>query len=450
MKRKIYKELLQWKQQDNGKTAILIDGARRVGKSYIAQQFAKNEYRTYVLIDFSIVSKDILDLFDNYVADLDTFFMHIATFYNVTLYERDTLFIFDEVQFYPKARTAIKHLVADGRYDYLETGSLMSIKANVKDILLPSEERHLEMFPLDFAEFLWALDQYALSKLIENAFAKKEPLHQSLHRKAMNYFRQYMIVGGMPQVVEAYVQTKDFTQVDRVKRAILDLYRADIVKHANGSAIKVRQIFDDIPAQLSKHDKKFRVSALNKNGRFRDYDDALFWLSDAMIINNCFNSTDPNIGLKLNMERARVKCYMADTGLLVSHAFDERGIVSKEIYKKILFDKLEFNKGMLVENVVAQMLRAAGHKLYFYKNYSRVDSASRMEIDFLIATSCITRRHNVSPIEVKSGKNYTLSSLRKYVTKFSQQVDTPYIVHSGNVERREGFVFLPLYMVPFL
>ena len=390
------------------------------------------------------------DLFENYLNDLDTLFMYLSGFYNTKLYERETLIILDEVQLCPRARSAIKYLVADGRYDYLETGSLMSIKKNVKDILIPSEEEHLKMYPLDFEEFLWALDNETLMPLIQTCYEKKQPMGQALHRKAMDYFRQYMIVGGMPQAVARYVETRDFDSIDRVKRAILELYRADIVKHAAGYEIKVEQIFDNIPAQLQKHDKKFKLSSLKKEARFRDYDDALFWLSDAMIANICYNSTAPSIGLKLNMDRLTLKCYMADTGLLISHAFDENGIVSEEIYKKLLFDKLECNKGMIVENLVAQMLTAAGHKLYFYSNPSRDEVSERMEIDFLIAKSKISSRHNISPIEVKSGKNYTLTSMKKFRNKYAEQTDTPYVLHTGDLKEADGITYLPLYMTPLL
>lgn len=358
MKRKIYEELLKWKLEENGHTALLIDGARRVGKSYIVEEFAKAEYKNYILIDFNRVNKEVTDLFINYLNELDTFFMYLSGYYNIKLYERETLIIFDEVQLFPKARAAIKYLVADGRYDYIETGSLMTIKKNVKDIVIPSEERHIKMFPLDFEEFLWALGNDTLMDIIKKCFNEKKMMGQVIHRKAMDYFRQYLIVGGMPQAVDAYVKTHDFDRVDRVKRDILELYRADIIKHAEGYEMKVGQIFDDIPAQLQKHDKKFKLSSLKKEARFRDYDDALFWLNDAMIVNICYKSTAPNIGLKLNMDRLTLKCYMADTGLLISHAFDENGIVSEEIYKKLLFDKLEVNKGMIVENIVAQMLTA--------------------------------------------------------------------------------------------
>ena len=450
MRRKIYEEILKWKKRSAGQTALLIDGARRVGKSYIAEKFAAAEYKSYLLIDFNRAPKEVTDLFENYLNDLDTLFMYLSGFYNTKLYERETLIILDEVQLCPRARSAIKYLVADGRYDYLETGSLMSIKKNVKDILIPSEEEHLKMYPLDFEEFLWALDNETLMPLIQTCYEKKQPMGQALHRKAMDYFRQYMIVGGMPQAVARYVETRDFDSIDRVKRAILELYRADIVKHAAGYDIKVEQIFDNIPAQLQKHDKKFKLSSLKKEARFRDYDDALFWLSDAMIANICYNSTAPSIGLKLNMDRLTLKCYMADTGLLISHAFDENGIVSEEIYKKLLFDKLECNKGMIVENLVAQMLTAASHKLYFYSNPSRDEVSERMEIDFLIAKSKISSRHNISPIEVKSGKNYTLTSLKKFRNKYAEQTDTPYVLHTGDLKEADGITYLPLYMTPLL
>ena len=402
------------------------------------------------MIDFNRASKEIKDLFDNYLEDLDSFFMYLSAYYNVKLYERETLIIFDEVQLFPKARAAIKYLVAGSRYDYIETGSLMTIKKNVQDILIPSEERHMKMFPFDFEEFLWALGNETIMDYIRNRFNEKKPVGQAFHRKAMDYFRQYLIVGGMPQAVAAYVQGRDFDRVDRIKCDILELYRADIMKHAAGYEMKVAQIFDDIPAQLQKHDKKFKLSSLKKEARYREYEDALFWLNDAMIVNICYNSTEPNIGLRLNMDRLRLKCYMADTGLLISHAFDENGIVSEEIYKKLLFDKLEVNKGMIVENIVAQMLAASGHKLYFYTNSSREDAASRMKIDFLIAKSKISTRHNISPIEVKSGKNYTLVSLQKFKNKYKEQLHVAYVLHGGDLKEENGILFLPLYMTPLL
>jgi len=438
--------MVKWKREEDGRTALLIDGARRVGKSYIVEEFAKAEYKTYIMIDFNRVSKDVTDLFITYLEDLPSFFLYLSTYYNVKLYRRETLIILDEVQLFPRARSAIKYLVADGRYDYIETGSLMSIKKNVRDIVIPSEERHLGMYPLDFEEFLWALENETLMNFIRECFKNMKPLGQALHRKAMDYFRQYLIVGGMPQAVEAYVTTHDFARVDRVKRDILALYRSDMVKHEK----KVEQIFDNIPAQLKKHDRKFKLSSLKKEARLRSYEDALFWLDDAMIANICYNSSAPDLGLRLNMDRMTLKCYMADTGLLISHAFDENGVVSEEIYKKILFDKLETNLGMIMENIVAQMLVASGHKLYFYSNSSRDDAASRMEIDFLIAKSKISNRHNISPIEVKSSKHYTLGSLKKFRAKYAQQLHTPYVLHASDVKEEDGITYLPLYMTPLL
>ena len=450
MKRKIYDKLVEWKLNSNGETALLIDGARRVGKSYIAEEFAKENYKSYILIDFNKESKEVTDLFVNYLNDLDTLFMYLSGYYNTKLYPKESLIIFDEVQMFPKARAAIKYLVADRRFDYIETGSLMSIRKNVKDIVIPSEERHIRMYPMDFEEFLWAMDNDTMMPIIKDCFNRQKPMGQAMHRKAMDYFRQYMIVGGMPQAVTKYIESRDFEAVDRVKRDILTLYREDIMKHSEGNELEIEAIFDEIPAQLSKHEKKFRLSDIKTGARMRNYKQPFYWLDDAMIVNTCYNSTEPNIGLKLNMERKTLKCYMADTGLLLSHAFDENGIVSEEIYKKLLFDKLSVNSGMLMENIVAQMLVSAGHKLYFFSKSSRDNAEDRMEIDFLIAKSKITNKHNISPIEVKSGERYTLSSIRKFMKKYKEQMNIPYVLHTKDLKEEDGIVYLPLYMAMLL
>ena len=450
MKRKIYDKLLDWKNASKGDTALLIDGARRVGKSYIAEDFAKENYKSYILVDFNKVNEDVCNLFVNYLDDLDTLFLYLSSYYNTKLYNRESVIIFDEVQMFPKARAAIKYLVADGRYDYIETGSLMSIRKNVKDITIPSEERHIRMYPMDFEEFLWAMDNEMLMPVIRDCFEKKKPMGQMLHRKAMDYFRQYMIVGGMPQAVEKYIQTRDFEAVDITKRNILTLYREDIMKHSEGNELEIEAIFDEIPAQLSKHEKKFKLSDIKPSARMREYKQPFYWLDDAMIVNTCYNSSEPNVGLKMNMERKTLKCYMADTGLLISHAFDENGIVSEEIYKKLLFDKLSVNSGMLMENIVAQMLTAAGHKLYFFSKSSREKAEDRMEIDFLIAKSKITNKHNISPIEVKSGNRYTLSSIKKFMNKYKEQTNIPYVLHTKDLKEENGIVYLPLYMTMLL
>ena len=429
---------------------MLIDGARRVGKSYIVRQFAEKEYRSCVILDFNLVSKSIKDLFENDLDNLDRFFMYLSNYTGKTLYTRDTLIVFDEVQQYPKARTAIKYLVKDGRYDYIETGSLISIKKNVEGIVIPSEEEHIKMFPMDFEEFLWAMGEEMLMPFIKDCFERKRALGQLMHRRAMDYFRLYMIVGGMPQAVEKYVETRDFTKVDKLKRRILELYRSDISKYAKGYDTKVKSIFEKIPSQLQKHEKKFRLSALKEGARARDYETAFFWLDDAMIINSCYNTTEPNVGLNLNKDTNTMKCYMADTGLLISHAFDTNEIVSEDLYRKILLDKLEMNSGMIVENIVAQMLRTTGHKLFFYSNSSMTDKDSRMEIDFLIAKSKIITRHNISPIEVKSSARYTLTSLRKCIAKYGSYLSTAYVIHPADLKEEDNIVYLPLYMCPLL
>jgi len=450
MRRKIYEQLLKWKESSHGRTALLIDGARRVGKSYIVEEFAKTEYRSYILIDFYRASDEVKKLFEIYLNDLDSLFRYLSAIYGTKLYPHESVVIFDEVQFCPRARAAIKYLVADGRYSYIETGSLMSIRENVRDILIPSEERHIKMYPMDFEEFLWALGNDNLMDFISDSLYRKKPMGETMHRKAMDYFRQYLIVGGMPQAVQEYVDTKDFDATDAVKRDILELYREDMGKHAKRYERKVESVFDEIPGQLQKHEKRFMLSSLGKGSRFRDYENAFLWLDDAMIINVCWNSTAPGVGLKLNRDNSTMKIYMGDTGLLISHAFDENGLVSEGIYKKLLLGKLEVNEGMIFENIVAQMLTASGHKLYFYSNASKEDKDSRMEIDFLISKSNITSRHNISPIEVKSGKRYTYSSLGKYMKKFNEQLDVPIILHTADLSEKDGILFLPVYMTGLL
>ncbi|MBQ8603191.1 MAG: ATP-binding protein [Bacteroides sp.] len=449
MRRKIYQNLLEWKKLSNGSSAMLIEGARRIGKSYIAEKFARQEYESYILIDFSKAPKQVKEWFDIYLEDLDTLFMNIQLHYKKKLYPRKSIIIFDEVQDCPRARAAIKHLVKDGRYDYLETGSLISIKKNVKNILIPSEEDSIEMHPMDFEEFLWAMGDEMLMPYIKTQFEKKHPMGD-FHRRAINLFRQYMIVGGMPQAVLSYIETHDFEKVDYVKRQILKLYRNDIKKYAEGAENRVTSIYDEIPSQLQKHEKKFRLSALKEEARMRDYESAFFWLSDARIINCCYNTTEPSVGLRLNEERTTLKCYMGDTGLLISHAFDAHGIVNQEVYQKLMFGKLEINEGMLIENIVAQMLTASGHKLFFYSRYDEKNAENRMEIDFLIQKPIITSRHNISPIEVKSSNRYTLTSLKKCINKYSNYLSTPYVLHSTDLKIENGITYLPIYMAPLL
>lgn len=449
MRRKIYDKMLDWKNNSNGKTALLIDGARRVGKSYIAKEFAEKNYRSYILIDFNKVPDEIKNLFNNYLDNLEDFFMYLTNYYNIKLYERQSVIIFDEVQLFPRARSAIKYLVEDGRYDYIETGSLVSIKENVQDILIPSEERHLKLYPFDFEEFLWALGNENLMDVIKKCFDEKKSIDNIIHRKAMDYFRKYMIVGGMPQVIQEFLLSNDFNRVDEIKQDILNLYRDDIKKHSGKYSLKVEEIFDNIPGQLSKHEKKFNITSLNKDAKNRDYGDAFLWLNDVMIVNMAYKSTEPSVGLRLNEDSSSYKCYMADTGLLISLAFNDNSISKEEVYKNILFDKLEFNAGMLIENVVSQMLVTNGHRLYFYSNNSN-EADDRMEIDFLISKSKVTKKHNISAIEVKSGKNYTTVSLNKLYNKYTSMLDTSYIIHTGNYMVKNDIVYLPIYMTPLL
>ncbi len=449
MRRKIYQQLLDWKEKRNGEVALLIEGARRIGKSYIVEAFGKKEYKSYLLIDFNKAPEMVREWFDLYLEDLDTLFLYLSQHYKVRLHERNSLIILDEIQLCPRARAAIKFLVADGRFDYIETGSLVSIKKNTRSIVLPSEERSIQMYPMDFEEFLWATGNDMLMDLIRKMYVERKPMGQAFHRKAMDAFRLYMIVGGMPQAVKKYVDTQDFDAVDAAKRDVLTIYRNDIFHYAEDIAEKVVSIFDQIPSQLSKHEKKFRLSALKPGAKYRDWDDAFFWLKDASVVNVCYNSTEPNIGLKMNEDRTTLKCYMNDTGLLLSHAFDEKGIMSAEIYHKLLFGKLEVNEGMLVENVVAQMLTASGNKLFFYSKASDV-AEERMEIDFLLQKNKVTNRHNIHPIEVKSGTNYTLSSLKKCMKKFGEYMTTPTVIHAGDLKVEDGITYLPLYMTPLL
>ena len=416
MRRKIYERMIEWKNRSKGTTALLIEGARRIGKSYIVRAFAEREYKSYILIDFNDIDDELLDIFEHYLHNRDEFLLRLSVYFGVKLYERESVIIFDEVQLYPKARAAIKYLVADGRYDYIETGSLVSLRQNVKDIVIPSEEEAMEMYPMDFEEFLWAMEEEMLADFIRGQFESSLPMG-NLHRKAIDLLRLYMIVGGMPQAVLTYTKTKDFDEVDRTKRTILRLYRNDISKYAWQAETKVTRIFDDIPSQLQKHEKKFRLSAIQTGGKMRDYKDAFFWLDDAKVVNICYNTTEPNVGLRMNMDRTTLKCYMGDTGLLISHSFDDNSLSSSQLYRKLMLGKLEINQGMLVENLVAQMFRAAGHQLFFFSRSDREDAENRMEIDFLIRKETVTTRHNIIPVEVKSSNRYTHTSLDKFTKK---------------------------------
>lgn len=439
--RKAYDKLLKWKNQSCGETAILIEGARRVGKSYISKRFVENEYDSYIYMDFANIENEVIDLFENEMTDLDMFFMKLQAFYGIKLVTRKSCIVFDEVQRYPRARQMIKYLVADGRYDYIETGSLISIKQNIQDIVIPSEEEAIQLNPLDFEEFLDAIGEKIVGDFIRECFEKRKSLGAALHRKVMNLFRLYMIVGGMPQAVDKYCETKNLEEVHRVKQRILRLYREDISKFAKGYESKVLSIFDEIPSQLTKHEKKFTLAAINKNARFREYEDSFMWLSESKIVNHCFNSTEPTIGINLNVDRLTLKCYMADTGLLIAQAIEDGTVLEEEVLKAIMFDRVGINEGMFLENIVAQMLVASGHKLFFYSRVDKKDFHNNIEIDFLIRD-----KKKICPVEVKSGQYKKHTSIDRFKMKYSDKVGKSYIVCIKDYEENDNIVRIPFYM----
>lgn len=448
LKRKAYSRLLEWKERSAGKSALIVEGARRVGKSTLVQEFGKNEYRSCLVIDFFQAPKEVCDYFRDYSSDLDSLFLYLSAYYATELHERETLIVFDEVQMFPFARGMLKYLVADGRYDYIETGSLLSIKQNVRDIVIPSEEESLELNPLDFEEFLWAMGEASLANLIESSFRSLKPLPDGLHRKAYSLFRQYMLVGGMPEPTNVYVEERRFAPVDEAKRRIIDLYRNDVARFARGYEFKVVSVLDGIPGQLSKHEKKFTLSSISKSARMRTYEEAFFWLADARIANICYAASDPSVGLGLSMDQSALKCYMADTGLLVTLALAMGAVPEEDVYRSVLLGGVGLNEGMLTENVVAQALRANGHRLFFYSQSGKKSGEERMEIDFLAVRSYANAagKPRVSPIEVKSPRQYGTTSLDRFKAAFGKRVGTQYVLHPKQLKVEGDRVYLPLYM----
>ena len=445
IKRKIYDSLLSWKANSQGQKAILVEGARRVGKSTIVEKFAKENYRSYILIDFNKATKHIKDNFDN-LNQLDIFYQNLSLEYNVRLFPRESLIIFDEIQKFPKAREAIKYLVADGKFDYIETGSLISIHENVKDITIPSEERKLKMYPIDFEEFMEAMGENLLLEYIIYCYKKQIPLEEKFHLKAMRLFREYILVGGMPQSVVAYIENgRDFFASDIEKRDILNLYRDDIKKVSKRYSSKVSALFENIPSYLSTHEKKVVLSQIDEGARYSQYDDPLFWLDDSMISNLCYKCNDPNVGFALNKNDASVKCYMGDTGLLVSLAFNDNEIASQQLYKSVMNGKIALNQGMLFENIIAQMITAKGKKLYFYTRYNEEKHRNDIEIDFLISNESKTS-FKIFPIEVKSAKNYTTTSLSRFNDIYSKRIAQSYIIHPKNYIKEKNVIKIPPYM----
>ena len=441
-KRKLYDKLLEWKHNRQGKTAILIEGARRVGKSTLAKQFAENEYESYVMIDFSIVRDDVLELF-NHIDDLDYFFLQLQFRLGVSLKERKSLVIFDEVQKCPKARQAIKHLVADRRYDYIETGSLISIKKNVKDILIPSEEEKLFLYPMDYEEFKWALGDNTAIPQLRMLFDKKLSLGDAVTRKLMRDFRIYMVVGGMPQAVDTYIDTNNLMEVDRVKRNIIQLYEDDFYKI--DSSGRLSMLFDAIPAQLNSNASRYQVaSAIGSNTNSDKVLQLISELRESMTINMAYHANDPGVGMSLVMNLNRYKMYIGDTGLFITLAFKDKDFTENIIYQKLMSDKLDTNLGYVYENMVAQMLTATGNRLFYY-TFPTETGKHNYEIDFLLS-----RGNKICPIEVKSSGYKRHTSLDAFCQKFSSRILQRYIIYTKDLQKDEQTLFLPVYLTQFL
>ena len=445
-RRKIYQKLKDWKEDTKGSKALFIEGARRIGKSTIVEVFAQEEYKSYILIDFNDASEAVKDAFLNYLQDLDTFFMILSTEYRTTLYPGESVLIFDEIQQFPKARQSIKRLVKDGRFDYIETGSLVSIRENVQDITIPSEERKVKMYPMDFEEFCWAMEEESMSQYIRKCFEEGKSLTEQFHRKAMLLYRQYLVVGGMPQSIAAYLGNgRSFQKSDEEKRDILALYRDDIMKIEAKYQSRVLSIFDQIPAFLSQHEKRVILSDIETGASFSKFNDTFFWLDNSMIANECFNCTDPNVGLALNEDRTYLKCYMGDTGLLISHAFTESEIETEDLYRQLILGRLSVNEGMIFENAVMQALVCNGYSPFFYTHYNVEKHRNDIEIDFLISNKSKTR-YKIYPIEVKSTERYHINSLRKFMEKFRDRIGQAYVIDTKNYRRKDDVVYMPAYM----
>ncbi len=441
-KRKIYEKLKRWKNESNGKTALLIEGARRVGKSTIVEEFAKNEYESYILIDFAMATQLVKDLFKD-VSDLNYIFLQLQLQYRVDLHERNSLIIFDEVQLCPPARQAIKALVKDHRYDYIETGSLISIRQNVKDILIPSEERKLNMYPMDYEEFLWALGDQSTMPLLNNVFQKLQSLGDPLNRKLMRDFRLYMLVGGMPQAVDEYIQTNNLRKVDMIKRDILNLYEDDF--HKIDPTGRISQLFDAIPAQLSKHASKYQISNVLDNQRTNDTIlNLIAELKDSKTVLAAYHISDPNAGMANSKDLNKFKLYLADTGLFTTLAFKDKDFTENIIYDKLLNDKLSSNLGYLYENAIAQTLTVNGNAL-FYHTFLNEKSRHNYEIDFLLA-----RKNKICPIEVKSSGYKTHASLDAFTEKFSDRILQRYLIYTKDLRKEKDIICLPVYMASFL
>lgn len=443
-KRKVYDRLLKWKELSAGTSAVLLEGARRIGKTTIVEEFAKNEYDDYMILDFAKENDDIRNNFIENMNDLDAFFRNLFLLKGRALRGKNCVLIFDEIQLFPRARQAIKYLVADGRYDYIETGSLISIRKNVKDILIPSEEYRIKMYPMDFEEYLWALGDTVTVPVISEAFEKRKSLGDAVHRRIMKDFRTYMAVGGMPQAVEAFVNGRTFAQIDFVKRNILDLYEEDLAKYDDENREKASVIYRTIPEQLENKNSHFKFSLVGNAARYQNYVDAVSFISESMIGNECINVTKPEVALELFADRSNFKLYMGDTGLLVSRIMQSRDETDEDVYKALIIDRLGINQGMILENMVAQMLRASGHSLYFHEYLYKPEGSEKekkYEIDFLTV-----RKKKICPIEVKSSNYMSHKSFDYMIKKYQMKMEDRYIIYTKDLKYQDGIMYIPAYM----
>lgn len=447
-KRKVYQKMLEWKNTSQGKSALMVEGARRIGKSTIVEEFAKNEYASYLILDFAQERKEVLTNFEENIGDLDSFFRNLFLLKGKELKRGNAVIIFDEVQLFPTARQAIKYLVKDGRYHYIETGSLITIKKNVKDILIPSEEYKVKMYPMDFEEFLWSGKDTVTAALLRENFEKKKPLGDAIHRKVMQSFRTYMAVGGMPQAVSSFVEGRGFKEIDFVKRNILSLYEDDLKKYDEGNHEKASVIFKTIPEQLMNRNARFRLSLINKNARYRNYVEAVDFVAESQMGNACVNVTVPEAALELFADRSNFKLYMGDTGLLVTKIMQNSGSTDENIYKSIIFDKIGINQGMILENMVAQMLVCRGYSLFFHEYFYRPEQAQtekKYEIDFLLV-----KNRRLCPLEVKSSNYKNHKSFDYFVKKYQLKVNERYMIYTKDLRVENGITYLPVYMTMFL
>lgn len=439
-RRKVYGKMLEWKTTSKGRSALLLEGARRIGKSTIVEEFAKKEYSSYILIDFNEASQDVKDLFEN-LMDLDYIFLYLQNIYQTSLYEHESVIVFDEVQQCPKARQAIKYLVKDGRYDYIETGSLISIHKNTKDINIPSEEHRVEMFPMDYEEFRWALGDETGMSLLKQVFERRMSLGEGINRMKMRDLRLYMLVGGMPQAVNEYLDTKNLQNVDLVKRQIIQLYADDFRKIDPTG--RISKLFMSIPSQLSRNLMRYQPTPVVGNIPSDKIDELLLCLEDSKTINIAYHADDPHVGMSLTMDYGKYKLYVGDTGLFVTLAFWDKDFTENIIYNKLLSDKLSANMGYVYENLVAQMLRASGDRLFYY-TFPK-DKTHFYEIDFLLS-----RGNKLCPIEVKSSGYKTHASLDAFCRKFSDRIGQRYLIYTKDLQKDEQTLLLPVYMTPLV